>query len=223
MKKFLFTLFAAVTLLCTQAMADEHWPKTYFIEVGWGLAYSTGDLNSTTLHTKDTLDKKLDIYMPDLGLLTAPDFTVGVNIWAFTLAVNFNYWKGNTELSKFENDDEVSTRMWRLGLEFTYNLLYPDNFQIGLGGGYSYTNVKTKDSALDAHGDSMSSEIMGSGLALVANVRYYFTKNLVLAPTIKIFGNWFKDVYTTRSEIQDVTPYMWQTFFFASISFQYQF
>lgn len=214
-------LFAS--LFCTHAVADGSWPKTYFIEVGWDLAYSTGDLNSTSIRTKDTLNKDLRIYMPDLGLMTAPDFTVGTNIWAFTLAVNFNYWKGKTELTKFKNDDEFSSRMWRFGFEFTYNLLYPEDFQVGLGGGYSYSNIKTQKSAIDYHGDPMESEVMGSGLAFVANIRYYFTNNLVLTPTIKVYGNWFKNVYTASSEIQDVKPYMWQTFILGAISFQYQF
>lgn len=223
MKKLLFTLIAAVAMFCSQAMADDYWPRSYFIEAGWGLAYSTGDLNNTTLKVKDTLDRDLSIYMPDLGLMTQPDLTIGANIWAFTLAANFTYWKSKAELSNYEDHNMFNSRMWRFGIEFTYNLLYPENLQIGLGGGYSYANIKTQKSAMDSHGDAEEAEILGSSLALVANVRYFFTKNLILAPTFKIYGNWFKNAYAASTELQDVKPYLWQTFIFGAISFQYQF
>ncbi|MCQ2089983.1 MAG: hypothetical protein MJY93_07020 [Fibrobacter sp.] len=210
-------------LLCTPAMADDYWPRSYFVEAGWGLAYSTGDLNSTTVEAKDTLDRAISIYMPDLGLMTHPDLTIGANIWAFTLAANFTYWKSKVKLAEYEDSHKLNSRMWRFGFEFTYNLFYPDNLQIGLGGGYSYANIKTQKSAMDSHGDAEEAEIMGSGLAFIANVRYFFTKNLILAPTFKIYGNWFKNAYAPSTELQDVKPYMWQTFIFGAISFQYQF
>lgn len=223
MNRLLFALITAVTVFCSHALADDYWPRTYFVEAGFGAAYSRGDLNKHIIKTADTLGNKVTVHPPTLNFLASPDLTLGANIWAFTLTANFQYWKSTQELTKYdEEDNERNSRIWRFGFEFTYNLLWPEDFQIGLGGGYSYSNIKTKNSAMFGY-DESSAELMGSGLAFIANFRYYFTNHIAVVPSVKIYENWYKNIYTEQTGLCDLDHYFWQTTFFASLSVQYQF
>lgn len=224
MKNFAFIIAMAVAVLCSSAVADEgYWPKSYFVEAGFGLAVSKGDFNEHATAIKDTAGEKGYIHQPALEFIPTPNFSVGANIAQFTLALNFQYWKSTQTLSAFTDEfHEESSRMWRLGFEFTYNLFWPDFFQVGLGGGYSYTSIKTKNSAY-FEDDIINSELMGSAVSFIANLHYYITDNISMVPAIKVYENWFKNVYTSRSENCDLDPYLWQTFILASVSVQYTF
>lgn len=212
-----------MAMLCTQALADDYWPRTYFVEAGSSFSFSTGDLNKSVIKTTDSLGNKAAILAPALKTMLYPDISIGTNIWAFTLAANFHYWNGQPNLVKYEDESrKADSHMWRFGFEFTYNLFWPEDFQLGLGGGYSFAKITTKKSAIFDDNET-SSELMGSSLAFVANFRYYFTEHFAVVPSIKIYENWFKNAYSTRTGLVDIKPYLWQTFFFISATVQYQF
>lgn len=213
-----FLLFAAVT--AASAYEENYWPRSYFVRAGMGVTATIGDLNEHSVSVKDTSGNKFKTYPPDMALMGDPEFLLGVNIREFTLAVAFQYWKQQEELVKISAEE--STRFWRLGFEFYYNFFWPDYFQVGLGAGFSYTSVKTENSAF--HGEDLGdTEFMGSGIGLMANVQYYFTNEIAIIPAVKFYRNWFKNVYTDDSENQELDPFLWQTFISASISLQFQF
>jgi len=103
-----------------------------------------------------------------------------------------------------------------------YNFFWPDFFQIGAGIGYSYTNLKTENSAYIG-GKIQNSELMGSGFAFITNIHYYITDNFSMVPAIKIYENWFKAVNSKATGTLDLDPYLWQTYVMVSVGLQYQF
>ena len=220
MKKF--TLFALLFFAITTASAydENYWPRFYFVRAGMGITATTGDLNERPISVKDTNDKKFKAYPPDMSLMGDPEFLLGVNIREFTVAVGFQYWKQQEELLKISAEED--TRFWRLGFEFYYNFFWPDDFQIGLGAGFSYASVKAEKSAIHEK-DLRSTEYMGSALGLFANVQYYLTNEIAIIPAVKLYENWFKNIYTKDSENRELDPFLWQTFISTSISLQYQF
>lgn len=202
---------------------DYYWPRTYYVSAGFGAQVSKGDFNDRVLSGKDTAGIKGDIHPPSIAFTAAPDFMVGVNLGAFTFGLGFQYWKSEQDIIGFPEDSyQQDVRIWRAGLEVTYNLFYPEFFQIGLGAGYSYSSVKSENSAFFGS-DVYDSEFMGSAVAFIANIHYYITENLAMVPAIKIYENWFKNVHCSRIDNNDLDPYLWQSFVFASVSVQYQF
>lgn len=220
MKKFLLFFFLTIAVTAASAYEENYWPRSYFVRAGMGVTATIGDLNERPVSVKDTSGNKFKTYPPDLALMGDPEFLLGVNIREFTLAVAFQYWKQQEELVKISAEE--STRFWRLGFEFYYNFFWPDYFQVGLGAGFSYTSVKTENSAI-YRGEPQGTEFMGSGVGLMANVQYYFTNEIAIIPAVKFYRNWFKNVYTDDSENQELDPFLWQTFISASISLQFQF
>ena len=220
MKLKIIILLIAAVITAAGAYEENYWPRSYFVRVGMGVTATTGDLNERPVSIKDTSGNKFKTYPPDMALMGDPEFLLGVNIREFTLAVAFQYWKQQEELVQLS--EEESTRFWRLGFEFYYNFFWPDYFQVGLGAGFSYTSVKTENSAI-YRGEPQDTEFMGSGVGLMANVQYYFTNEIAIIPAVKFYENWFKNVYTDDSENQELDPFLWQTFVSASISLQLQF
>ena len=212
MKKFLLLFILAFAVTTASAYEENYWPRSYFVRAGMGITATSGDLNERPISVKDTSGNKFKTYPPDMSLMGDPEFLLGVNIREFTLAVAFQYWKQQEELVKISAEED--TRFWRLGFEFYY--------QVGLGAGFSYTSVKTHNSAI--HGEDLGdTEFMGSALGLMANVQYYITNEIAIIPAVKFYENWFKNVYTDESENRELDPFLWQTFISASISLQFQF
>lgn len=222
MKKFVsvFLLFAG--LFCSQALAEDYWPKSYFARAGFNLAYSNGDLNERAFSIPDTTGEKMRVYPPDLSFIPSPEIELGVNMRFFTLSVGFQYTSQSQGLTDYEDSDGTDVTVWRFGFEFTYNLNWPEDFQVGLGLGYSFTTLYVANSAY-MDGESYRSRLLGSGVGFILNAHYYFTEHIAIVPAVKIYENWFKNVYTGPSELCDMDPYKWQTFFTASLSIQYQF
>jgi len=220
MKKILALFVLAVAITAASAYEETYWPRSYFIGAGMGIMATTGDLNERAITLKDTSGNKMKAYPPDISLMGSPEVQLGVNIREFTLAVVFQYWKAEQELVKISNEE--SYRYWRLGFEFTYNFFWPDFFQIGLGGGFSYTSLKTDNSTFNGE-EFHDTEFMGSALALIANVQYFFNNNIALVPALKFYRNWYKNIYTDDSENRDLDPYLWQSFISASVALQFQF
>lgn len=220
MKKFLLLSILLFTVTAASAYEENYWPRSYFVRAGMGITATTGDLNERPVSVKDTSGNKFKTYPPDMSLMGDPEFLLGVNIREFSLAVAFQYWKQQEELVKIPAEED--TRFWRLGFEFYYNFLWPDYFQIGLGAGFSYTSITTENSAI--HDEKLrNTQFMGSALGLFANVQYYFTNEIAIIPAVKLYENWFKNIYTKDSENRELDPFLWQTFISASISLQYQF
>ena len=145
-------LKAIALLICLCAgftfAEDYYWPRTYYVSAGFGAQVSKGDFNDRVLSGKDTAGVKGDIHPPSIAFTAAPDFMVGVNLGAFTFGLGFQYWKSEQDIIGFPEDSyQQDVRIWRAGLEVTYNLFYPEFFQIGLGAGYSYSSVKSENSA----------------------------------------------------------------------------
>ena len=222
MRKLLFILIACA-VSAGFAFPDDYWPRTYFVGAGASVGGSFGDLNDHTLSAVDSAGNKEKVYPPDLGLIFHPDFYMGVNIRDFSLAIAFQYQKMDYDLTKAPNDlDETESRIWRFGFEFTYNLFWPDPLQFGFGMGYSFTNLKTKKSAVSEECVS-ASELMGSALVFVLNAHYFFNDYMAIVPSIKFHETWFKSVYTKQSGTSDLDDYLWQSFLVGGIALQFQF
>ena len=222
MRLKLFTLlfcFCAGTVLAE----EYYWPRSYFISAGMGLTVSKGDFNERIINGVDSAGVHGAIHPPALEFIATPDITVGVNLGAFTLGLDFQYWNTQEVLAGFPDESyEQDTRIWRAGVEFTYNLFYPEFFQIGLGLGYSYSSVKSQKAAIFDN-DAYAAEFMGSAIAIIANIHYYITDNISMVPAIKIYENWFKNVHCSRIDNNDIDPYLWQSFIYANVAVQYQF
>lgn len=222
MKKIASILLLFAGLFCTQAWAEDYWPKSYFVKAGFNVAYSNGDLNERAISLEDTTGEKMKVYPPNLKLIPSPEIELGVNMRFFSLAVTFQYSSLSESLTDYEDPDPTAISLWRFGFEFTYNLNWPEDFQVGLGLGYSYTTIYVGNSAY-MDGESYRSRLLGSGVGFILNAHYYFTDHIAIVPSVKIYENWFKNVYTGPSELCDLDPYKWQTFFTAGLSIQYQF
>ena len=216
---------AAILILLAgvSAFADDGWARSYFVSAGFGAVGSRGDFSDRTITIADTAGRKEKVHAPDLGFLASPDFTLGANIGEFTLSFNFQIWNSEQTLNGFSDDShKENSLLWRISMEFLYNFFWPEDFQIGLGASLSYAAATTDNSAF-IDGNAYDAEFMGSGFGLVANAKYYFTDNLAIVPFVKIYENWYKNVYTKESELCDLESYMWQTFVFAGLSIQFQF
>ena len=107
-------------------------------------------------------------------------------------------------------------------MEFSYNFFWPEFFQVGIGAAYSYTTITTENTAY-IDDEASESELMGSAVGLIANLKYFLMDHIAIVPYIKVYENWFKNVYTEESELCDLDSYMWQTFFFVGVNIQIQF
>lgn len=227
MKHFLLSfivasLFALSSTAFAEDYGDSYWPKSYFVSAGMGIAFSNGDLNERAFSIKDSLDQKVKVYPSDIAILGNPDFGIGVNIRCFTLVFAYQYWKSAEKLTDLSHEDKQDFRLWRAGIEFTYNLMWPEDFQIGLGLGFSYSNFKTENNAY-LNGDFSDTELMTSSLAFIANVHYYFTEHLAIVPSLKIYESWAMRAYTDFTGSYDLDPYIWQTYITANVALQFQF
>lgn len=216
-----FTLAIFFCLLGVAEAYDEgYWPRSYFVTTSMGITFTNGDLNKHSINITDSNGIKTKAYPPDLQFIGTPEITLGANVREFSVNVAFQYWKSEQNLIKVSNEEEY--RFWRLGFEVTYNILWPQDFQVGLGIGYSYTSLSTKNSVFDEK-KSKASELMGSGATFIANAHYYFNDYFAIVPLIKIHENWFKNIYTKQSGNLDLDPFIWQTFITTSIALQFQF
>lgn len=209
-------------LFTTQALAENFWPKSYFVQAGVNGSYSNGDLNERALSLKDTSGEKMKVFPPDIGFMVSPEIVAGVNMRFFSLSILFQYTARSTDLVDYDGDKESDMSFWRFGFEFVYNINWPEDFQVGLGLGYSFSTLKASNSSI-WDDEPYDTEYMGLGVNFILNAHYYFTEHIAIVPTFKVYENWFKNIYTKPSELCDADPYLWQTFFSAGISFQYQF
>ena len=202
---------------------DYYWPRTYYASLGFGAQVSKGDFNKHTVTGKDSAGIKGTVHPPAIEFVATPDIMLGVNLGAFSFGLGFQYWTSEQTLGGFLDESyKEDTRIWRFDLEVTYNLFYPEFFQVGLGVGYAYNSVKSDNAAIFA-GKAYSTEFMGSAVAFIANIHYYITDNIAMVPAIKFYESWFKNIHCSRIENSDLDPYLWQTFVLATVSIQYQF
>ena len=226
MKKVLAILLVFAGLVLAQPADDfygaGYWTRSFFAHVGFDFGYTNGDLNEKAISLKDTNGKDMKIYPPDIALVRTPELAVGVNIRFFTLAVSFQYASESDNLTGYEDNEKTDVTSWRLGFEFLYNLFWEGDFQIGIGGGYSYSSIKADNSALLGN-TSYRSEFIGSGIGAILNAHYYFTDHIAIVPALKFYENWYKNLYTKPSGNCDLEHYVWQTYIQGSLSIQYKF
>ena len=222
MKKFLL----ALVLLCSAVFAqvddwdNYQWPRSYFASAGFSVIATRGDFFRGNL----TLKNEETINMPTSKILVSPDYMLGVNIREFTLTAAFQYWSMNGSVDENPEDmREQHMRYWRFGIEFTYNFFYPDFFQAGLGLGYSFSSIKTKNSVFDEKGKYSDAELMGSGVALVGTMKYMITEHFGLRPILRINETWYKAVNTKAGGTQDLSDYIWETYITISVNALVQF
>ena len=226
MKKILL----AVVLLCATAFAQpdgsdfNYWPRSYFASIGFGVIANRGDFFDHTLKVQSKEGITETVNLPQTKVLMSPNYSIGVNIREFSVAATFQYWSMNVSINGLPNNiTEQKMRFWRLGADFTYNFFYPEFFQVGLGLGYSFSSLSLKDNAVGPENKLADSDLMGSAIALVTNVRYYITDFFCLNPSLHIYETWYKAVNTKNSETQDLKKYLWQTYVAISISAMVQF
>lgn len=229
MKKTLLTSILLCAILTLQSFAQDEegfWPRSYFIGAGFAAVATRGDVNEYNITTKTEKGEKEIVHNPELNFLVWPDFFIGVDIGQFSLSGNFNYWYFTDNLIGFgENEVDVRTRIWRFGIEFIYNFFWPDFFQPGLGIGYSYTSVYTNDNVfpIDETKERSDSELMGSSISLIMDIRYFLTDNIVLLPSLKFYETWFANLYTENGGTNSLKHKKWQTFVIMEISVVYHF
>jgi hypothetical protein len=228
MTKFLKSLLAfALFMTAAPAFAydhiqydDSYWPRSYYVNAAFGTFFTWGDVNERPISVTDSLDNKHKVYTPDMFFFPSPEISLGANIRCFSLNANFQYWETSQELVGI--DETEAATIWRVGFEFIYNLFWPEDFQVGIGIGYSYTSLTAENSAFIGE-KVQNSHLMGSGVSLVTNVHYYITDNFAIVPAVKFYENWFKFVNAKATGTLDLDPFLWQTYVYASVGLQYQF
>ena len=225
MKGFLL----ALVLLCSAVFAQPsdsdfgQWPRSYFASIGFNVIATRGDFaeRNIRLQNKDGLTETINF--PITKILMSPDYNIGVNIREFTLAASFQYWSMKGTIRDLPEDmNEQDMRFWRFGLEFTYNFFYPEFFQVGVGLGYSFSNLHVKNNATSINGFA-DSDLMGSAIGVITNVKYFITDNFGLNPSLRIYENWYKAANTKEAGTQDLKSYVWQTYIAVSINAFVQF
>jgi len=220
-------LILALAILCSAVFAqpdDSYFlPRSYFGGAGFSLIATRGDFSERSIKVKDEDGVFETINFPSTKFLLSPEYIVGVNISEFSLAATFQYWSMNGDIRGLPPEKtKQDLKYWRFGVEFTYNFFYPEFFQVGLGLGYSFSTMSITDNATSTRGYA-DSELMGSAIALVGNVRYYITEHICLSPTLRIYENWYKRAYTKKSGTTDLDSYVWQTFIAISLNILFQF
>lgn len=205
----------------------SYWPRSYFASFGFNVIANRGDLFTRSLKIQDKDNLTETISFPNTKILVSPDYSIGVNIREFSFALSFQYWSMTGKVPALPEDmQDQKLRFWRFGFEGTYNFFYPEFFQVGVGLGYSFSKFKTNNNATSVKG-LYHSELMGSAIALVTNIRYYITDNFCLSPSLRIYENWYKSINTQNSGTVDFhdndISYFWQTYIAITISAMVQF
>lgn len=221
------TIIVCLAFFCATTFAEEgeggYWPKSYFVGAGIGIVASKGDIGDYAIKTKNKDEETEIVHLPSFDIFAWPDYFIGVDIGYFSLSANFNYWTFQEASATI--DDKNDVRIWRFGLEFVYNFFWPDFFQPGVGIGYNYTSIKTFDNVhpADESKKLSDSELMGSALSLILNVRYFMTEFLVIQPSIKVSEAWFGSMNTDNGETNELKHKLWQTFATAELALIYHF
>ena len=226
MKKILLAIALLSSAIFAQPEDSDYsyWPRSYFASIGFGVIANRGDFFDETLKIKGDDDITKTVNLPQTKVLMSPSYNIGVNIREFSLAATFQYWSMNVAINGLpDNITEQKMRFWRLGADFTYNFFYPEFFQVGVGLGYSFSSLSIKDNAVSAEKGLANSDLMGSAIALVTNVRYYITDYFCLNPSLHIYETWYKAVNTKNAGTKDLKSYIWQTYIAISISAMVQF
>ena len=227
MKKLLAALLL-LSFFSVNVFADEdegYWPRSYFAGLGFGVVATRGDIGENTVSGKTEDGDKETVHLPSMNIFILPDVILGVNIGQFSLSANYNYWYFTDNLGGFPDSVEEQIRIWRFGVEFVYNFFWPEFFQPGVGIGYAYTSIKTENSVYpdDDSKDKTASELMGSSLALILDIRYYLTEHLILQPSLKVYESWFSNINTENAGTNELKHKIWQTFALVELAFIYQF
>lgn len=222
-KFFSILLFTLVAISNAAETTVNDVPKRFYAQAGFGLMVSKGDFNERVLVVWDKEGNKGNLHPPTLKILGSPDFVVGMNLRELTLALGFQYWNSEQKLTGYPNGaHEQDTRIMRLGLELTYNLYWPEFFQIGLGGGLSVVNVKMNDNLFFGE-KTYDTDFTGVAMGLIANIRYAITDHIAMVPSLKIYENMFWTLDSDPLDDDALKSSIWQSFILVSLAVQYQF
>lgn len=220
--KLLKGISALIFLLAPTLWAAPK-PVTFFGQAGFGLLVSKGDMNDYVLKVEDKNGVKGNLHPSTLSVLGSTDFTIGVNIKEISLALNLQYWTSEQNLTAYPDQTlERDTRIMRLGVEFIYNIFWPEFFQAGLGAAASLVSIKTDDN-LFYGADTYDADFTGIGIGFIANIHYFITDHIAMVPALKFYQNCFFDVDAKRIEDDAMNHNMWQTMILVSLTAQYQF
>lgn len=215
-------LFVFLTTLTALASA-ESWNNTFFAQLGFGLMVSKGDFNDRVLVVKDEDGAKGNLHPATLKFLGSPDFVLGLNLNEFSIALDFQYWNSEQSLTGYPNGAyKTDTQIWRFGSEFTYNLYWPEFFQIGLGAGISLNRVSVEDNLYFGE-KTYDVDFTGVSLGLLANLHYYITDSFAMVPSLKIYETMFWDMKSSPIDGDQLKSSLWHTFILVSLNVQYQF
>ncbi|PWJ61257.1 MULTISPECIES: hypothetical protein [unclassified Fibrobacter] len=220
--KFLKGISALILLLAPTLWAAPK-PVTFFGQAGFGLLVSKGDMNDYVLKVEDGNGVKGNLHPATLSVLGSTDFSLGVNIKELSLALNFQHWTSEQNMTAYPDQTmERDTRIMRLGLEFTYNIFWPEFFQAGIGAGISLVNIKT-DENLFYGADMYDTDFTGLGFGFIANIHYFITDHIAMVPSLKFYQNCFFTVDADRIENDAMNHNLWQTMILVSLALRYQF
>lgn len=227
MKQILATLTFCLAFFTSSVFADEGaWPRSYFVGAGFGGVASKGDIGKYNIKTTNKDNEVEIVHQPAFDIFAWPDFFIGVDIGQFSLSMNFNYWNFEETLGGMPDaSTKAEVQLWRFGVEFVYNFFWPDFFQPGVGIGYAYSSITTDNSVYPVNETEKlkESELMGSSLALILNMRYYLTDNIVFQPALKLNEGWFKSLSVDGNETLELKHTKWQTFTVAELAVIYHF
>lgn len=197
--------------------------QKFFVQLGYGLMASKGDFNDRALVVKDKDDNKGNLHPATLKILGTPDLTLGMNIRNYTLDLDFQYSSADQKLSGYIDQElEENTTLWRIGAEFTYNIYWPEFFQIGVGGGLSFAGVSTDDN-LFFGAKTYDTDFWGMGIGAIADMRYSLTDHVSIVSALKVYENVFWSLDASPLDDDQLEDSLWQTFILITVTVRYQF
>ncbi len=174
----LLLLFFALT------HADNNWVKSYYFSVGFGGAFTQGDLDGNKrISTTENGTTEVDIF-PNTGFYIIPELETGANLNQHTVFVDLSYSYPKTSYGlDTEEADETNTNIFRLGFGYRYNFFWPNLFQPFVGLNYSYMYLNTRNNVYIYTLEDVSrtnGAVMGNGVALHGGVLYYVEKHITM-------------------------------------------
>ena len=213
--RFLKSSLVYLLLLSATIFASDN---NFFVQLGYGLMASKGDINDRVLKVKDKDGQKGNLHPPTLKILGTPDLTLGMNFRNYTLDLNFQYSSASQKLTGYVDQTlEEDATLWRAGAEFTYKIYWPEFFQIGVGGGLSFSGISTEDN-LFFGAKTFDTDFWGMGIGAVADMRYAMTDHIAIVSALKIYENEFWSL--AEDPLKDS---LWQTFVLVTVTVRYQF
>lgn len=186
-----FVFFALVILSLVMA-EDTYWERSHYFGLRLNGSWSGGDIKkSNSIALKDSLSKE-EFFLPSWQREWTAELELGANMNAHSIA--FLY----LPYAKLKN-----ASYFRVGLAYTYYLLFPQALQFGLGFNLSYTKISLSKNVLTQElTDKDSKEIrsdgslMGNAFSPILSMKYYFNPYLGAELALQYRYFLFSSLYT---------------------------